>query len=630
MDKKNNIKKILSETSARKQYNSLDEFTSLQEFPQTKPLVLIDSNLNVVFHNISAHDIFGVKIGGSISEIKSVPKLEVIIENMLEKGFLSFYFDMFFDVTTKRKDSYFVEIDLVLISNKEFFVLLFSSLEERHKIEDRINSLHNALEFGNVPVVIINKDFQVTYSTTSFESILGLEISQIYNRHLADVLHSVISDKEITDLNKALSDFSVWTTIIELEKGKSSKWYELLLKPVSLNNSENTGFILTINDITRYIEARYEIQKSERRQRAIISNISEPILILREEGEALIIEGVNSSFCSEFRVNAIDLVETDFNACTYLDLVEVIYTAVDRLTGEKESTIKFRYSNSETGKEYFCKFSMLTYEHFKNRTFIISFIDITSQLENERKLKEAYEQEYRLNKLKSTFLANMSHEIRTPLVAVSGYYNLLKMELEEFKDDSLNEMITNMGEGVARLQRLADNIVDLSLIEAGEINPNYRVFNFYDLLDEILEELRPFYELKKVKVIYTIDEACKFINFDFNLMKKILKEIVDNAIKYNFEEGRVEIRCYTFASDLRIEIVDTGAGIAPEMLKEIFNPFSQQEIDGYKRNFEGAGLGLTIAHKLVKVLHGNLELSSEVAKGTEVKLSFSLKHTELS
>jgi signal transduction histidine kinase len=629
MDKKSNLRKILSGTSARKKYNSIDEFTSLQEFPQTKPLILIDSNLNVVFHNISAHETFGVKAGGSISEIKSVPKLDVIIENMLEKGFLSFHFDMFFDVFTKRKDSYFVEIDLVSISNQEFFVLLFSSLEERHKIEERINSLHNALEFGNVPVVIINKDLRVSYSTTSFESILGLDISQIYNQQLTDVLQKVITKKETEELKKALTELSVWSAIIELEKGKTSKWYELLLKPVSLTNSVNTGYILTINDITRYIEARHEIQKSERRQRAIISNISEPILILREEGEALIIEGVNSSFCAEFNVDAVNLIETDFSACTYLDLVDVIYTAVDRLTSDDGNTMKFRYSNKETGKEYLCKFSILSYEHFQDRTFIISFIDITSQLENERRLKEAYEKEYRLNKLKSTFLANMSHEIRTPLIAVSGYYNLLKMELEEFKDDSITEIITNMGEGVARLQRLADNIVDLSLIEAGEIKPNYKAFNFSELFDELLEELRPFYEIKSVKVSYSVDEACKFIESDFNLLKKILKEIIDNAIKYNFENGRVEIRCYMFATDLRIEIIDTGAGIAPEMLKEIFNPFSQEELDGYKRNFEGAGLGLTIANKLTTVLHGKLELSSEVAKGTEVKLSFPITPPEI-
>ena len=344
----------------------------------------------------------------------------------------------------------------------------------------------------------------------------------------------------------------------------------------------------------------------------------------------MIIEGVNSSFCTEFEVDAANLIETDFDSCTYLDLIEVIYTAIDRLTGEDARTMKFRYTNKDTGKEYLCKFSILTYEHFKNRTFIISFIDITFQLQNERRLKEAYEKESRLNKLKSTFLANMSHEIRTPLIAVSGYYSLLKMELEEFKDDSLNELITNLGEGVARLQRLADNIVDLSLIEAGEIKPNYKIINFQDLFEEILEELHPFFELKKVDVSYSIDEACKFIESDIDLLKKVLKEVIDNAIKYNVEKGRVEIRCYMFATNFRINIVDTGRGIAPDMLKEIFVPFSQEEMDGYKRNFEGAGLGLTIALKLTKALHGNIELSSELEKGTEVKLSFPIKPPELS
>ncbi len=614
--------------SSKKEYSSLSEFTSLQEFPNTKPLILIDKEKKIIFLNNSAKTNFEINASDSISSIKSVPRIDVIIENMLAKGFLSFHFDLFFDASLNKKDSYFVEIDMIFISGKQFFVIVFNSLEERHKIEDRINSLHNALEYGNIPMLIVDGENKITYSTTSLESIIELNISQLYKKNIAQILEPIVEKKDFLRLKDSLANHTEWHTVIKVNRKGEEQWFELLLKPVLFGSSENYGYVLTLNDISRYIKATYEIQKTERRQRAIVANISEPILILREESDNMFIEGVNDSFCEEFGVQSENIVELDFSLCHLSDLAEVIYTAIDRLSSDNKEALKFRFTNQENGHEYLCKFAILTYEHFENRTFIISFFDITAQIENERRLRIAYEKELHLNKLKSTFLANMSHEIRTPLNAVVGYSDLLKMEIEELGNNQLMELMDYLMDGIKRLNRFADNIVDVALIEAGEIKPEYRLIHLIELLNEILSEFKDYEKNKKIKIITSFEESCSFIETDPNLLKKVLSEIIDNSIKYNIENGRVEVRCYTFANEWRVEVIDSGKGIANNMLDEILKPFSQEDTDGYKRRYEGLGLGLTIANKLTKALRGKLEITSEVSKGTRVLLSFPIEATE--
>ncbi len=622
-DKNENSKPELTEKKAP----SFSEFNMLKEFPNTKPLIFLDNDKKIVFVNKAAQTTFDVEPNENISTLKTIPQLDEVISNMGERGFCSFNFDISVETKSNGKENYFVEIEKVLVEGIYLYLMSFTSLAERNKIEERINSLHNAIEYGNVPLTIINNKFEITYTTTSLESIVGSDISRLYGKPIADVLKPFIEKESLEELKTSLAEHKVWRATAKVKVKQSDKWYEFLLNPVYIGSSKSNGFVLRLNDITRYVEATYEIKKNERRQRALLSNISEPILILREEKDALYIEGANDSFCESFGVDSEKIVELDFADCMLTDLYEVIYTAIDRATSENRKSIRFRFTNKDTQREYLCKFAILTYEHFDNRTFIISFFDITTEVENEKRLRAAYEKELHLNKLKTTFLSNMSHELRTPLNAVVGYSDLMRMEIEESGNTGLKELMGYLSEGIVRLKRFADNIVDIALIEAGEIKPDMRLIHLREEIEKILKELDVFAKSRKINYTLSFEDTCSFVETDPELMKKVFTEIIDNAIKYNIENGLIEIRCYTFANEWRVEVTDTGKGIAQNMLKEILKPFTQEETDGYKRNYEGLGLGLTIANKLTEALKGKLEITSELGKGTKVLLSFPIEIT---
>ncbi len=622
-DKNENSKPVLTE----KKVPSFSEFNLLKEFPNTKPLIFLNNDKKIVFVNKAAQATFDVEQNENISTLKTIPQLDDVISNMGERGFCSFNFDISIETKSNGKENYFVEIEKVLVEGIYLYLMSFTSLAERNKIEERINSLHNAIEYGNVPLTIINNKFEITYTTTSLESIVGSDISRLYGKPIADVLKPFIEEESLEELRTSLAEHKVWRATAKVKVKRSDKWYEFLLNPIYIGSLKNNGFVLRLNDITRYVEATYEIKKNERRQRALLSNISEPILILREEIDALYIEGANDSFCESFGVDSDKIVELDFADCMLTDLYEVIYTAIDRATSENRKSIRFRFTNNDTQREYLCKFAILTYEHFDNRTFIISFFDITTEVENEKRLRAAYEKELHLNKLKSTFLSNMSHELRTPLNAVVGYSDLMRMELEESGNTGLKELMGYLSEGIVRLKRFADNIVDIALIEAGEIKPDIRLIHLREEIEKILKELDVFAKSRTINYTLSFEDTCSFVETDPELMKKVFTEIIDNAIKYNIENGLIEIRCFTFANEWRVEVADTGKGIAQNMLDEILKPFTQEETDGYKRNYEGLGLGLTIANKLTEALKGKLEITSELGKGTKVLLSFPIEIT---
>ncbi len=622
-DKNENSKPVLTE----KKVPSFSEFNLLKEFPNTKPLIFLNNDKKIVFVNKAAQATFDVEQNENISTLKTIPQLDDVISNMGERGFCSFNFDISIETKSNGKENYFVEIEKVLVEGIYLYLMSFTSLAERNKIEERINSLHNAIEYGNVPLTIINNKFEITYTTTSLESIVGSDISRLYGKPIADVLKPFIEEESLEELRTSLAEHKVWRATAKVKVKRSDKWYEFLLNPIYIGSLKNNGFVLRLNDITRYVEATYEIKKNERRQRALLSNISEPILILREEKDALYIEGANDSFCESFGVDSDKIVELDFADCMLTDLYEVIYTAIDRATSENRKSIRFRFTNNDTQREYLCKFAILTYEHFDNRTFIISFFDITTEVENEKRLRAAYEKELHLNKLKSTFLSNMSHELRTPLNAVVGYSDLMRMELEESGNTGLKELMGYLSEGIVRLKRFADNIVDIALIEAGEIKPDIRLIHLREEIEKILKELDVFAKSRTINYTLSFEDTCSFVETDPELMKKVFTEIIDNAIKYNIENGLIEIRCFTFANEWRVEVADTGKGIAQNMLDEILKPFTQEETDGYKRNYEGLGLGLTIANKLTEALKGKLEITSELGKGTKVLLSFPIEIT---
>ncbi len=233
----------------------------------------------------------------------------------------------------------------------------------------------------------------------------------------------------------------------------------------------------------------------------------------------------------------------------------------------------------------------------------------------------------RANEEKSVFLASMSHEIRTPMNAIFGFAQLLG---DHVREPLHREWVASIKKSGQMLLALINDVLDLSKIEAGKLELNPQGTDLAELATETLALFEPMAEVKGVRLRIEIDPADLVpVVVDAQRLRQILMNLLSNAVKYT-ERGEVTLRLSMLSSplgsgrDLRMEVTDTGVGIEPGKLEQIFEPFYQAESpDGRVR--QGTGLGLSITRRLVDLMHGNIHVDSRPGQGA----TFSINIPEL-
>ncbi|NUN10204.1 MAG: response regulator [Ignavibacteriaceae bacterium] len=235
-----------------------------------------------------------------------------------------------------------------------------------------------------------------------------------------------------------------------------------------------------------------------------------------------------------------------------------------------------------------------------------------------------------MNKLKSFFLANVSHEFRTPLVSILGFSELLMLDV---KDPEILGQVKYINGSAQRLQRTLNDILALVDIEKRKIEANLRRTEIVNLIQGLLPGYKRRADISGLTLTHKIPESEVFLLTDFDLLKTVVDNIVDNALKFTTKGSisfSVEIEEEGTYPCAFIRVADTGKGISQEQIEKIFLPFRQVS-EGLNRSHEGLGIGLTVAKQLVDVLRGEISVESSEGKGSvfTIKLPIVQSETEL-
>lgn len=240
-----------------------------------------------------------------------------------------------------------------------------------------------------------------------------------------------------------------------------------------------------------------------------------------------------------------------------------------------------------------------------------------------KQLKSALKKSEAANEAKQLFLGKMSHELRTPLNGIMGANAVL--ELSNRLDTEERKCVDIIHNSSQNLLELIDNVLDFTNLESGKIKIVYSAINIMKLLEDTVSLFK-----NGQKISYTIlDNTPSYIVSDKTHLQHVLVNLISNALK--FSKGvTIQITLSSKDNFLFIEIIDYGCGIPEDQLETIFKDFHQAN-NGYTRKYDGAGLGLSIARQLVILLGGDIQVNSELNRGSifTVKLPIQIEqHTE--
>lgn len=222
------------------------------------------------------------------------------------------------------------------------------------------------------------------------------------------------------------------------------------------------------------------------------------------------------------------------------------------------------------------------------------------------------------NQLKTEFLSNMSHELRTPLNSILSLTGVLNRKTSNSFSEEELDYLNIVERNGKQLLMLINNILDLSKIESGEMEVLLTTVDLEKLVESILETMSPIIKEKGLSINWQADKKLPNIVSDESLLLRIIQNLLSNAVKFT-EKGEVSVQVTVSNNSIRLVVKDTGIGIPPDKLTNIFEEFRQ--VDGtMSRKFEGTGLGLSIAKKSSLLLGGDIEVDSIVGQGSTFTL----------
>jgi two-component system phosphate regulon sensor histidine kinase PhoR len=224
----------------------------------------------------------------------------------------------------------------------------------------------------------------------------------------------------------------------------------------------------------------------------------------------------------------------------------------------------------------------------------------------------------RLERVRSEFIANVSHELRTPIFSVQGYLETL---LDGAADDPAvsQQFLEKAYNNALRLNVLLNDLIDISRIESGELKFSFRSFDLCGLIRDLVEELHIRAEQQQVELSATLpDEA--YVYGDRERISQVLVNLVENAIKYNVTNGRVDVIVEPDSERWMITVRDTGIGIPEEHLPRIFERFYRVDKDR-SRAVGVTGLGLAIVKHICEAHRSSVAITSTPNAGTEISFT---------
>ena len=524
-----------------------------------------------------------------------------------------------------------------------------TSFVERHKKLEEKNMLSQAT-IDNIPGgyhrCSLEEGHPFLYISNRFLAILGWtreEIRTIFDNKFDNMLHPDDRNLSSDYVTRILDTRGHGSAKDQIYRLLGRDGYHWVTDATTLVKSGNQTFFQgNITDFTDFVKAKEKKEQEIELQREIIEGLGKEyfsvlaveldkdrVLSYRESGEN---GKIISDFCRKCDNRWSQIIpsyaETMVSNNTNGEFENQL--GLEALRSQKEDysmTYEFK-----SGTEINYHQVRVAYVKKKDgaRMAVVGTRNVDSLIKKERmqeeKLKKAYAAAENANKAKTEFLNNMSHDIRTPMNVILGYNQLMKSQLTEPKQLDYQKKIEQSGK---LLLSIINNVLDMARIESGKIKVDENYESAGEVVDEIISTFASEAEERGIHLSGSMKVTHRNILCDGTKIREIYVNLVSNAIKYTPRGGNVTITVEELPCKregymkVKSEIKDTGIGMSKEYLPTLFEPFSR-ELNTTTGRVRGTGLGMPIVKKMVDLMGGSIEVTSELGKGTV--FTFTLMH----
>ena len=373
-------------------------------------------------------------------------------------------------------------------------------------------------------------------------------------------------------------------------------------------------------EINQRKKAEISLQKSEEQFRLVFQNAPIGIVIISTEGKII---SVNKSFCDTIGFERDEIIGIPIKYLFEQNDLEGFSDDGFDLNGNPVADINTeKILLKKEGKEInvIVKSVSVLDENNKVKHYVMQMLDISEIKRVQKEIVDALNKAEESDRLKSAFLAQMSHEIRTPLNVILTSIPLIADEISS-NDEDLKIILDSVKSAGKRLQRTIDMILSMSSVQSGNYKATFEKFDVIEDLNKMVKEFKSLSDDKGLKLKFTQSDDSAFITADRYTVNQVFQNLINNAIKYTLK-GYVEVFIKNLKNDkVRIEIRDSGIGMSEEYLQKMFVPFSQEDA-GYKREFEGNGLGLALVKKYIELNRAEINVESEKNIGSVFSVVF--------
>ncbi|MDB5801066.1 MAG: domain S-box protein [Rhodocyclales bacterium] len=499
------------------------------------------------------------------------------------------------ELETSREELQSINEELITVNHE-----LKIKVDETSKINDDLQNLIASTDIGTV---FIDSDMRIKRYTPRATDIFSIIPSDI-GRSLLDITHRLDYESLAADAAAAFRSLQV----IEREvRSSDDKWYIARLLPYRTTEDHIDGAVLTFIDISGRRHAEEALREGEERMRLVADSTRDYAIITMDNDG--ILTGWNIGAQRIFGYTEHDVVGHS---------ASIIFTPEDRQRDAPEMELSQaraegraedeRWHQRKDGSTFFCSGITTVLEGGKGFAKIAR--DLTGRKLHETNREEQFKQEKAASNLKDELLAVMSHELKHPLNLIAVNAEMLaRMPLIRDTPPAVRAAET-IRRTVTNQAQIIDDLLDLSRVRMGKLSLNRAGVPWAVIVDDIVHAMLPSAQARDVALSLEVEESA-LVFVDVTRLEQIVWNLLSNAIKFTPAGGSVTVNLSRDGASGRLEVSDTGQGIAPEFIGKVFDMFRQAAGRSSTRKDGGLGIGCALVRQLVDAHGGRVEVRSE-------------------